>query len=72
MDENQRNHDSRAPINTQAPKGVQRKAREIGVVNPGVLVACVSQSGDGSSGMPYVTQPPTSTNQEALENELTQ
>ncbi|CAB4280012.1 unnamed protein product [Prunus armeniaca] len=44
-----RNHDSRAPINTQAPKGVQRKAREIGVVNPGVLVACVSQSGDGSS-----------------------
>ncbi|CAL9030238.1 unnamed protein product [Prunus brigantina] len=45
--------DSRVPINTQAPRGVRRKARQIGGVNPGVLVECVSQSEDGSNGIPY-------------------
>ncbi|KAI5352438.1 hypothetical protein L3X38_005329 [Prunus dulcis] len=41
--------DSRALINTQALRGVRRRAGQIGGVNPGVLVARVHQSGDGSS-----------------------
>ncbi|CAL9016473.1 unnamed protein product [Prunus brigantina] len=61
--------DSRAQINTQAPRGVRRRAGQIGVVSPGVLVARVSQSGEGRSGMPLATQPPLCTNQDALEHE---
>ncbi|KAH0983554.1 hypothetical protein GBA52_010731 [Prunus armeniaca] len=64
--------DSRASINTQAPRGVRRRAGQMGVINPGVLVAHVGQPGEESSGTSHLTQSPIGTTPEALENGLMQ
>ncbi|PQP97764.1 uncharacterized protein Pyn_30461 [Prunus yedoensis var. nudiflora] len=64
--------DNRPPVSTHVPRGVRRRAGQIGVVRPGVLVARVGQIGDESSGTSHSTQPPAPANQAILENVLTQ